>query len=396
MKKPSSSTRLGDAPPNLFRSLFDFRPRERTTSRENFLTEALVYAVRSSKPAARAWISAITDQSLRAHKITKIVTRISHRGEDNAIVFPDIRVEGEDHTGKPFLLIVEHKWDAPYSLNQLLRYSSLEKASQRHLALVCAKAWDHGEALKFQPPRRVSYHASKWEDVYAALKKIRPTTPMFAEFLDFMDGEGLSPGRPITLTVLKAATNEPRVNSTLVNQMTRYCEKLSNEYPWDIIPARYRGFRDVKNSSGRCVVVFSDEDDWRPGVSVGFHHSPRNQDLPLVDARKGADLLLRVHASPKTNPSPTRVLDLLRERVPSLRRLGTVVHLKDDPKNKNKHSLLFVQRSLVDVISGAKSEADQLNNIYDELSRWCGVLFEGSRPLVAAFAKLQPYALGAS
>src|SRR5258708_5059859 len=61
---------LGDQPmdagtellaPNVFRSLFRYRPRQDTTANENFLTEALAYTLQRSKAASRACVRFLTN-----------------------------------------------------------------------------------------------------------------------------------------------------------------------------------------------------------------------------------------------------------------------------------------------------------------------------------------------
>ncbi|MGH6863653.1 MAG: hypothetical protein ACRECN_05185, partial [Methylocella sp.] len=188
---------------NVFRVLFDFRPGEDTTPKENFLTEALVYALSSSKPAADAWVKFITEERVRPDTVN-IATRKSHRDEDtDTMIFPDIRVEGLNQGGRPYLVIVEHKWDSNYNEEQLRRYSALRGCGRTsHLAFICAKTIDRKKADEFQAPR---FCGRTWEEVYRCLEKVKTKSQILREFLEFMEAVGLSPDQPITVYDLKAA-----------------------------------------------------------------------------------------------------------------------------------------------------------------------------------------------
>ncbi|MGH6867722.1 MAG: hypothetical protein ACREDA_02370, partial [Methylocella sp.] len=296
---------------NVFRVLFDFRPGEDTTPKENFLTEALVYALSSSKPAADAWVKFITEERVRPDTVN-IATRKSHRDEDtDTMIFPDIRVEGLNQGGRPYLVIVEHKWDSNYNEEQLRRYSALRGCGRTsHLAFICAKTIDRKKADEFQAPR---FCGRTWEEVYRCLEKVKTKSQILREFLEFMEAVGLSPDQPITVYDLKAAALKNITiddwRNALRSKMRRYCEKLSNEYPWEDIPLRFRDNREVVDKYGRCAVMFSDKDDWRPGIGFGFYYSTHDHKVPFVDPQKGIDLVIRVQASPWTNRSPQRVLE---------------------------------------------------------------------------------------
>jgi hypothetical protein len=192
------------------------------------------------------------------------------------------------------------------------------------------------------------------------------------EFLAFMAAQGLSPGEAISAKALRACADNKRElkrDSAFRKLMRRYCEKLKNNYEWKDIPDQYRGTNAVYDSLGRCAVVFSNEDGWRPAIALGFYYSSEDHRVEFVDRKKGIDLSMRVHAPPDKNPSLDRVLKLLKSRVKALQKLGGTVHLKGDPGNGNAHTLLMVQKSLLDVIDGIDDDEEQVAAMHAELSR---------------------------
>lgn len=382
-------------PPNLFRSLFEFRKSDHSTAKENYLTEALIYTLRTSPPAARAWVKLLTGRRPKAGSFA-LKTRSSSRDEDTeTTIFPDVEVNGLFLEGdKRFRLIVEHKWDAPYDKRQLERYARLKEWGRaRHLAFVCANARDHRKAIGFKAPRGVAFTAFTWEDVYTCLKDVKPMTPVLEDFLRFMSEQGLSPGEALTPKDLIAAANAKRNmghSHPLRVRMRRFCEKLENEYDWDGVPARQRQQAVTVDSYGRCAVVLSEHGSWKPGICLGFYYDVRDHKIPFVDPAKGIDLAIRIQADPRTNPNPGRVIELLRGRIPSLEKLGVRAIAKGDPGHRNAHTLLLVQKSLTDVIGGIVDDDDQIAAIHRELNRWCKVLFDDAG-LRRALGKLEGY-----
>lgn len=56
----------GMTPPdaNLFSSLFEFHPREGHTPKENFLTEAFAYILRTDEDVLNVWLSKLLGKSI--------------------------------------------------------------------------------------------------------------------------------------------------------------------------------------------------------------------------------------------------------------------------------------------------------------------------------------------
>lgn len=373
---------------NLFTALFDFRIRDRHSPRENFLTEALVYVLKRNPAAMREWVRLLTNGDVAA-SFVEINTRLTHFDNENySSIYPDVHVSGYDIEERKFNLVVEHKWDSPCSLPQLIRYANLGHPNEkRFLAFVCASAHEQKIADKFPNSDfdGLLYKTLLWRDVYRILKAVNIKDHLLEEFLDFMTTEGLGPGKAITIQGMKAfiATRDFK------GQLHKYCQRLMNEHNWDFIPEKYAKAPKPHDAWGRTAIVFA-EVPWKPAVAVGFLYDPTDHGVQLLNPEKGIDLAVRVHANPVNNPSPTRVLGLLEQRASELRKQGAVVHMKNQPGNNNKHTLILVRRSLGDVILDAATEDQQIEAIHDQLEKWCRTLFADPQ-LLKAFATLKPY-----
>lgn len=384
---------------NVFCSLFDHRPREQITSEENFLTEALVYSLRSCDLAARKWVYLVTDGRVQPTKRPEFKTRASAwENGSYAPCYPDLTVTGENHLGEPYRVLVEHKWASPYREEQLSRYAKLrERGETLHLAFVCAKADDHRQARSsFKAPRQVQFTAKTWQDVYECLGAVKSDDIFLKQFMEFMAAQGLSPGRAISgedLRIFTQGVASPERARAIRDRMRHYCERLLNEYDWsDILPPSYRNktVRDQGNL-GRTAAIFWCDYNRGPELSAGFYYDQRDHKVPFVDPKKGIDLHLRLYAIPQSkNASAVNdVQELLRDRIPALKKLGVTVRLKDDPRNGNRWTLLFAAKSVSDIVRGKKTEGEQVAAIYEELSQWCGALFTNPEVLERAFEKLK-------
>lgn len=392
MDNVNAPTKKRDLSANVFSVLFKFRPRKDKSPSENFLTEALVYTLRRSPSAARAWISTLTNGRVKP-KTFQFITRATCRDPERAVkLYPDISISGEEQSGNTYRLFVEHKWDAPYKEEQLSRYATLRKRGETlNLAFVCAKRRDLYQAQKFRKPN-VQMNALQWEKVYELLGRIKQSNGTLNDFLAFLEECQLQPGEPIPIDNLK---KRRKVGGSAKTRelLKRYSDKLANEYDWNEIPAPYRHHRTVSDraSFGRCAIVFYRKEGWAPAIALQFYYDKRDHKVPLVDPNNNIDLALRIHADPSKNPAPTKVLKLLKERVPRLKKLGATVRVKSDTENGNKHTLFIAQKSLTDVIDNVRGEAEQLEAIHAELSRWSKALFSNNPRLIASFKTLKPY-----
>ena len=81
---------MKSSPPNLFESLFAFHPREDHTPKENFLTEAFAYLLKTDQAVCRAWLSVILGK--QADDATcEITTRQTEEDQDPPMLVKNSR-----------------------------------------------------------------------------------------------------------------------------------------------------------------------------------------------------------------------------------------------------------------------------------------------------------------
>lgn len=366
------------AGPNVFRALFSYRPRETTTAEENFLTEALVYTLRKSPSAARAWARLVTRNHVEPKSIRWETQSLLESGEDDPLSIPDLQAYGTTTDGKAFKIICEHKWKAQVSHSQLEKYAkAFGKGEVRHLALVYANERDRFVANQFSPAPGISYGSWKWEEVFSALSAIGEPEPMLQEFLGFLREVGLSPGKPImkkeSIECAQGKANSQN-GRAFRKKLLRYCKKLAHEFDWSCIPSFFENQYDGRDSYGRCIFGRFRE-DIGPHLTLGFYYDISDHKLAFLNPREGIDLNIRLIARPNRNRSVEPVLDCLRTRIPELNRNSATVHLRDDPANGNNHTLFIARRVLSEVIDDSQTESQQIEKIYGQLKSWCSALF---------------------
>lgn len=363
---------MNPSPPNLFDSLFEFRPRDGHTSKENFLTESFAYLLRTDEAACNAWLSCLLGRPVRK-AACEVKTRQSEKDlESDTSVYPDLVLDGYFPDGDTFAVYCEHKWDSPCDKAQLTRYHKIAEAKGKHacLAFVGANHRQWSDAANcFQDK---SFNCLLWEDVFQALDGVPDKSPLLAEFLDFMKTHGLSPAPPLTVETMKAFLQASDFLKTLKNM----ANKLNTNFPWEVIPKRFHADTYVEDRYGRVAIRFETK-DWRPGVAVGFlYDGGGDHKVALVNPEKGIDLLLRIEAYPKDTNNIEAAMTVLKEKRKELRKTRASVLLKGEPGNGNDHTVMICRECLGNVIEDVKNLDDQLGAIHERLTTWLQVLFE--------------------
>ena len=358
------------APPNLFTALFEFHPREGHTPKENFLTEALAYLLRTESEARDRWLSCLLGRTVEAASC-EVVTRQSEKDDDSdSTVYPDLLLEGQLAGGEPFAVYCEHKWDSPCNPGQLVKYQKLvvRKGAHARLAFVGATHKQRAEARQCLRDDRCAL----WEDAFTVLDRVTDKSALLGEFLDFMKTHGLSPVPPITVDAMRAFLGASGFLDSLLNLANR----LNDGYPWDAIPARFHAVNDVHHGYGRVCIRFGTE-GWKPAVVVGFLYDEADHKVTFVNREKGIDLFLRIEAWPKDTKAIQPVLDVLAEKRKLVKASAASVLLKGERGNGNPWSVLIVRDCLADVLGGAAATDGQLTAIHARLVGWLRVLFGG-------------------
>lgn len=358
---------------NIFSALFTFRPRDNTTPKENFLSEAFVYALRTHKQARVAWLKTVLGYEPDEVEISTRLT--SHDVDSGRAIFPDVEYRGSTVNG-PFVIRAEHKWDSGCDLLQLRKYARLFKPADEgdcHLVFIGATQRQKGDASTFRADAHpgVTFHNFLWEDIYRSFSVVSGAEhTILQELLGFMEQEGLSPGAPMRQPTLVAFLEWTRS----LAQLKRFAEKLRNEYDWDVLPERYRSdpIPLVTDKYGRVAIEFTTEDR-SVIVTTGFLYNGADHRVGLTKPARGVDLMLRVETDWR-NDSRQAVAGL-RNRVEPLQSLGATVLTLGERGNGNKHTLLIAQKCLAEIIENRETEPDQLDAIALTLRAWLGVLF---------------------
>jgi len=364
--------------PNLFEALFNFRPRKHHKPEENFLTESFAYLLRFDECVRNCWLSVLLGNKNINIATCKIVTRQSETDVENRnSIYPDMLIDGQLSDGNPFSLHFEHKWNSPCNEKQLIKYQKVvaNKGSHARLVFVGASNRQKSEAVGYFPGNECACFL--WEDVFNALNDIPEKSIVLKEFLGFMKSQGLGPGRPITVEMIKFPPQAFYLESLLI-----FAHKLNNNYSWEAIPKRFHAYNYVHKAYGRVGIRFETK-KWKPSITVGFLYDVKDHKVSLVSPDKGIDLLLRIEAYPKdTNDTQIfqHVLNVLNEKRNDLLRLpAKSVLLKGERGNGNPWSVLIVQDCLADVIDKAKGEPEQLTAIHKKLTTWLEILFKDGK-----------------
>ncbi|WGD30168.1 PD-(D/E)XK nuclease family protein [Ancylobacter sp. WKF20] len=375
------------ASPNVFLSLYEWRPRDRMTPAENFLTEALVYVLRTNVELRVAWVKLLTDRDPDPATI-KIVTRASYDVVDGATIYPDIDICGRFLDKTEFTIIIENKWNSPYSKDQLDKYCLIIKDNiNPFVVFICAAFNDYNQARTYVPPKAgIGFKALRWEDVYAFLNSAESRNGLLGELIEFMDRHALSARPPITALMIQAYLE----SRNFLSRLQRLAEKLLMEHEWENIPERNRASAPyrIRDVYGRVAIEFAPE-DWNGAITIGFLYNNGDHGVPFADGTANSiDIMLRIEADPALGDRRTEVLKVLAARRGGVASAGGVVRLLGDRENKNRHTLFIVQRSLLDVIGEMTTEREQAQAIYNQANAWLEALFNDGQ-LAAALETLR-------
>ena len=276
---------MSKQPANIFNDLFDCRPREGHTPKENFLTEALVHVLRTSEPARDAWLSLALGKPVNARSAF-FQTRRSERENDadRNPIFPDLWVEASLSDGPPTIIYSEHKWDSKCNPEQLRSYQTLAKRSGPN-ALVIFIAKTHRqmrEAKQHLETKETGRRCFLWEEVFDRLNSLPAKTDLLRQLLDFMKTNGLNPEPALNPAHLKAM----RDYWNAWNSLTRILTALRDQDWQGVFPERFSKKRNFHEANGTRTVLFTTE-AWRPAITVGFLYDPAPYKVNLIDGSFG-------------------------------------------------------------------------------------------------------------
>jgi hypothetical protein len=365
---------MKDSQPNLFISLFQWRPVDGRTPGENFLTEAFVYCLRRNETFRTRWLkkilgSEVIDADLR------ICTRASHVDDEReTTIYPDIDIRRVLTSGQPFSLLVEVKWGARYDHTQIAKYDRLIAGEPNsHLVFLSANSIDCRNASTQRGSLSSTFHVFEWQQIYSLLTTLSQDCRSSQELVEFMHIHGLSPPEPITQSLLQNYVT----TRDFTKRLRRYCEKILNELPWDFLPLHYQDAtrQEVKDQYGRVAIVFR-RHDWNGTITIGFLYSNHDHRVKFADGSDASvDLMMRIEANPAV-VGRAEVVSALQKRASDVRQCGGVVRLAGDRDNQNPHTLFIAQRSLSEFLHNS-DETSQLLDMHRQIKDWSNALFGG-------------------
>jgi len=364
---------MSDTQPNLFSSLFQWRPRETKLSAENFLTESFFYCLQVNETFRSFWLGQILGQDLRSVELT-VTTRASHVDDEREItIYPDIDIRGSFSDGRTFALLIEVKWGAPYDRNQIRKYDRLlGKVDCPHLVFISPSRADCYRATKDAGSLRSTFQAIQWEAVHRNLSEFSEHCRTTKELEEFMDRQGLSARKPLSSVEIEHFL----ASRSVMKGLKRYCEKLLHEYSWHSLPAIYQEpeKQSVSDQYGRMAIVFR-RSGWNGTITVGFLHSNHDHKVKFADgSNNSVDVMMRLECGPSITGRDA-VVAALRKGAAKARACGGVVQLAGDPGNANRHTLFIAQRSLSEFLDEV-DEAAQLTTMHAQIEAWADALFK--------------------
>lgn len=367
---PKTSDIVDSMSRNLLNSLFSYRPREGINPRENYLTEAFAYVLESSPDVCRAFVAAVIPTDIDAASFTDFTIEpqssfLAEEGDPGASR-PDMLVTCNRAGKDPYVVYSEHKWGSNADAEQLRRYKKVAGQNSSGSTVVSIGATIMQVAVAAAEPD--CDHAMLWETVYELLNKFKTTSAPVADFLGFLDEQGLSPHVPLSLGKIAAYSSSVSVP----NDCLRVVEHLRKQ-DWACIPSFYSTHVMPKPLRwGRVGLEFY-RTEFAPQIFVGFLLDPYDHGLKFVDKDRGIDLALFIECRPpSTKPKGSAWIDRTRE----IRSRFPKVEARDFTEIQKKYRKLTVQQCLADVIKGHHDEETQTEAVHRRLQSWAEVLFK--------------------
>ncbi|WP_421579751.1 hypothetical protein [Shinella sp. M31] len=349
------------------------------------MTEAFVHTLRLNAAFRAEWLRSIIGKEIDSESV-EVSTRTTYKNElTNTSIYPDIRIRGDLASGATFTILVEVKWDAPYSFDQIAKYDRLLAGSlEAHLVFICARSlqWRAARqnAARIQHAR---FHVFKWEQIFEQLQRASYECAFTEELIGFMRNQGLNPGEPITLEMTAAYL----VAKPFMPRLERYANKLMHEFDWGFLPHAYRdpSKLDIRSRWGRLALEFAPAPSWNGAITIGFLYDNSDHKVPFADGSgNSVDLFMRIEAQ-SSIAGRSAANKAINAKLTGLRETGGVVRYEGDGINRNSHTLVIVQRSLTDLLVG--NEDEQLQQMHDQILRWSNALFADGT-VAEALAKL--------
>ncbi|WP_133251448.1 hypothetical protein [Zavarzinia aquatilis] len=362
---------------NIFISLFNQRPRDNVTPRENFLTESFVYVLKKNVDFCKIWLVSILKMPVR-HESLVIDTRVADRYQDDggagSIVYPDVEIVGTLENGEAFRILIENKWDSGYNYNQIKNYLSLFRSQcKNYMVFMCQNFKDSLRAANdHSDVAGIEFRSILWEDVYLSMNGCIDKSGLLDELMVFMEENKLSSGNILT----EDGVGNYIRGVKFFDDMKKFVDKLLNDFDWMFVK---KGFSaKITNRFGRVAIEFwPNNTKNNVFVSVGLLYNNKDHKIPFAKpSQESIDFILRVEANPNLGDARIRSLDILSSRVESIRKDGSIAYLLNDKNNRNPHTLFIAQKNFFDLAKKGVTQRDQIVSIFEQCNKWVSLLFD--------------------
>lgn len=247
---------------SLLVNLRKYRPREKTDSLENFITEAFAWLLRSSSEVQESILEVINERLDNTFSVETENCEISTQ-ENFSGKYPDLVMSWSDGT-----LVFEHKVWSELHKNQLKNYRDhISKHSNNYrLILITAKVYQHSQ----KPDASLC-----WKDIYQCLDSLKSNTNdeklswAINDFLELLKSEGLGPSMPINRFSITHYMEAIKFDSQVDSVFQSALHKEWSLANIGIAPTFKRQKVETRVGLEFCPTTPDDGRRWLPGIFCG-------------------------------------------------------------------------------------------------------------------------------
>jgi hypothetical protein len=364
---------------NLLVVLSKYKPREKHTPLENFITESFAWLLRNNREFATEFFHQMCNQQ-DPGKIKSIDTQTCLSG-----TYPDMVIQTQSN-----VFLFEHKTYSPLSPNQLDKYREFGNKKYGEVSIVLITG------SKSQHEQRPDI-ALTWLDVYQFIKNVSsnlPTAIFLDEFADLLKENGLGPQPALSfesiISYLPSKNFRPDLEQILwkVYETIRNTNKIDSFYKniAEIKEGNIKWNGDIAKFWGRVGTEFLKV--WRPGVFVGCMVDNTDHANTYMDYSKGIDYCLILSFDQEISEddnmkcygfiyyehdqSYSDLVVELQSSVTDLDGYEFYNHLIE--KDPNRWHPIYVRKSLSEVLVGCETQEDQVTRLVNDSDRLVGLL----------------------
>jgi hypothetical protein len=287
-----ASILINDKPPNLFRQLLAYRPRESNTPRENFLTESFSFVLASDPAVAKSILQAFVGNRFVIKRLLALTTQAYLTcDEEEGWSLPDMMADVELEDGGRAQVWMENKWDSAADAGQLREYlrklEQKDKGVPKHLVLLTPRHTDAVHCPKLKLSTSVSHES--WSRIHEVIRS-HPLNPMTRDFEAFLATAERLVVRPITLAQVReyrraSEANEAACASRLREHLYTLCDRVCVLLP----DGTFTADRRTVVNYGRAGIWSYDS-----RLTFGLLFDPTDHRTAFLNPERPLDLFLRI------------------------------------------------------------------------------------------------------